>query len=161
MTRVNKTVRLAYETKLWIDELINIKELELREQINKGLVPNLENQLFELNPMVLNGVSCNVVLKVTSGSVIEQAYRNTKHYSIDDWHKVIEIMKVEIPKLNFSSESTVTPRLYIDEKILSELEKYQDTWHSKEPGKRLIRLSYVIKLIVFAEYYSKVEGKNI
>ncbi|MBF0015505.1 hypothetical protein HAX42_14985 [Enterococcus casseliflavus] len=161
MTRVNKTVRLAYETKLWIDELINIKELELREQINKGLVPNLENQLFELNPMVLNGVSCNVVLKVTSGSVIEQAYRNTKHYSIDDWHKVIEIMKVEISKLNFSSESTVTPRLYIDEKILSELEKYQDTWRSKEPGKRLIRLSYVIKLVVFAEYYSKVEGKNI
>lgn len=161
MARVNKTVRLAYETKLWIDELINIKELELREEINNGIISKLEEDLFSINSEILNGVSCNVILKVTSGSVIEQAYRNTKHYSTDDWHKVIEIMNIEIPKLNFSNESTVTPRLYIDEKILSELEKYQDTWRSKEPGKRLIRLSYVIKLVVFAEYYSKVEGKNI
>ncbi|EGO9794990.1 hypothetical protein DSM25_04680 [Enterococcus faecalis] len=161
MTRVNKTVRLAYETKLWIDELINYKELELREQMNDGLIQNLEKKLFDISPNVLNGISCNIVLKVTSGSVIEQAYRNTKHYSLEDWSKIQKLMKRKLSEVDFSEETTVTPRLYIDDEILSELETYQDTWRSKEPGKRLIRLSYVIKLVVFAEYYSKVEGKNI
>lgn len=53
MVRVNKTVRLAYETKLWIDELINIKELELREEINKGIVSKLEEDLFSINSEIL------------------------------------------------------------------------------------------------------------
>ena len=161
MARVNKTVRLAYETKLWIDELINIKELELREEINNGIISKLEEDLFSINSEILNGVSCNVILKVTSGSVIEQAYRNTKHYSLEDWSKIQKLMKRKLSEVDFSEETTVTPRLYIDDEILSELETYQDTWRSKEPGKRLIRLSYVIKLVVFAEYYSKVDGKNI
>lgn len=161
MTRVNKTVRLAYETKLWIDELINIKELELREQVNNEFISSLEKQLFDRNPYILNGVSCNIILKVTSGSVIEQAYRNTKHYSLEDWSKLEKLMKRKLLEVDFSEETTVTPRLYIDDEILNELEIYQDIWRSKEPGKRLVRLSYVIKLVVFAEYYSKIEEKNI
>lgn len=161
MTRVNKTVRLAYETKLWIDELINIKELELREQVNNEFISSLEKQLFDRNPDILNGVSCNIILKVTSGSVIEQSYRNTKHYSLEDWNKLEKLMKRKLMEVDFSEETTVTPRLYIDDEILNELEIYQDTWRSKEPGKRLVRLSYVIKLVVFAEYYSKIEEKNI
>jgi hypothetical protein len=70
-------------------------------------------------------------------------------------------MKRKLSEVDYSEETTVTPRLYIDDEILSGLETYQDTWRSKESGKRLIRLSYVIKLVVFAEYHSKIEGKNI
>ena len=79
MARINKTVRLAHETKLWIDELVSIKELELREELSNGLISKLEESLFNTNEEILNGVSCNVVLKVTSGSVIEQAYRNIQN----------------------------------------------------------------------------------
>ncbi|MGX7031147.1 hypothetical protein [Vagococcus zengguangii] len=160
MPRVNKTVRLAYETKLWIDELISKKELELREEINKGLIPKLEKHLFENSTDILNGVSCNVVLKVTSGSIIEQAYRNTRHYTNDEWKKVVRNMERSLKEVNMYKETTVTPRLYLDEDILTALESYQDEWRSKEPGKRLIKLSYVIKVVVFADYYNNF-NKNI
>ena len=69
-------------------------------------------------------------------------------------------MKRKLSELDFSEKTTVT-EVYIDDEILSELEIYQDIWRSKKSGKKLIRLSYIIKLVLFAEYYSKIEGKNI
>ncbi|MFZ4854515.1 hypothetical protein ACOYX4_16140 [Enterococcus entomosocium] len=155
MARINKTVRLAHETKLWIDELVSIKELELREELSNGLISKLEESLFNTNKEVLNGISCNVVLKVTSGSVIEQAYRNTVKYTETDWEKMRIRMESELSEVDYSKESSVTPKLYMNEEVLNGLEYYQDEWRYNEPGKRLIRLSYVIKLVVFAEYFNQ------
>lgn len=159
MGRINKTVRLAHETKLWIDELVSAKELELREELSNGLISKLEESVFNTNKEILNGVSCNVVLKVTNGSVIEQAYRNTVDYTKTDWEKMRIRMESELSsEVDYSKESSVTPKLYMSEEVLNGLEFYQDEWRYKESGKRLIRLSYVIKLVVFAEYFNK---KNI
>ncbi|MDO0919918.1 MULTISPECIES: hypothetical protein [unclassified Enterococcus] len=155
MARINKTVRLAHETKLCIDELVSIKELELREELSNGLILKLEESLFNTNEEILNGVSCNVVLKVTSGSVIEQAYRNTVKYTKTDWEKMRTRMESELSQVDYSKESSVTPKLYMNEEVLNGLKLYQDEWRYNEPGKRLIRLSYVIKLVVFAEYFNQ------
>ena len=59
-------------------------------------------------------------------------------------------MKREIKNCDFQSETTVTPRLYLDENILDGLEQYRYKFKINEKGKSLPRLSYIIKLVVFA-----------
>lgn len=61
-------------------------------------------------------------------------------------------MDAFVVKENFSDKSTVTPRLFLDETVLEGLEEYRYHFKSDEPGKRLPRLSYIIKLVVFAFY---------
>lgn len=40
MEKVYKTVRLAYETKIWIDKLIVYRERQLQVEIKNGLIKN-------------------------------------------------------------------------------------------------------------------------
>ncbi|EHD91195.1 hypothetical protein SPAR34_1935 [Streptococcus pneumoniae GA13856] len=49
---------------------------------------------------------------------------------------------------------TLTPRLYLDNNIISELEKYQFLFKSDDMI-RQVRMSYVIKMVAFA-YYKKL-----
>ena len=71
MARVYKTIRLAYEAKIWIDQLILRRERELKEEIKIGLTDKLETDMQEHYGDLLDGISFNVVLKVSAGSVIE------------------------------------------------------------------------------------------
>ena len=158
MARVYKTIRLAYEAKIWIDQLILRRERELKEEIKIGLTDKLETDMQEHYGDLLDGISFNVVLKVSAGSVIEQAYRFCKkrNFTDDEWEKIQNRMDRTVVKENFQNEDSVTPRIFLDENVLEGLEEYRYHFKSDEPGKRLPRLSYIIKLVVFA-FYSRLE----
>lgn len=78
MARVYKTIRLAHEAKIWIDQLIVRRERELKEEIKNGLLDKLETDIQNHYSELLDGISFNLVLKVSAASVIEQAYRYCK-----------------------------------------------------------------------------------
>ena len=150
MAREYKTVRLSYEAKVWINELILKRNTELQKEIKEGLLGKLEDKMFELNPQLLDGVSISLVLKVTNGSVIEQAVRATREYDIEKWRKVMAEMEVAKKKIQVVDVTDVTPRLYLNVEILDELEQLR--YKLRADGDCLPRLSYVIKLVVFAFY---------
>ena len=125
MVRVYKSVRLAYEAKVWIDELIQKKERKIKELNQDNFLNTLEQTLLSNHYDELNGVSFNIVLKASIGSVIEESYRNTKHYSIDEWQKLRQEME-KISKMSILSlETSVTPRLYLDENVLNGLDEFR------------------------------------
>ena len=159
MARVYKTVRLAYETRVWMDKLILTREQELKRQLKNGLTDKLETDMQEHYSDLLNGISFNVVLKVSSGSVLEQALKKKKkqNFSDEEWEKIQINMERTIIKEDFQDETSVTPRLYLDENILEGLEEYRYHFKNDAPGKRLPRLSYIIKLVVFAFYHELEE----
>ena len=45
MKKENKTVRMAGETKHWLDELIFKEQIKLNERIRSGLVNDLEEKI--------------------------------------------------------------------------------------------------------------------
>ena len=77
MTRVYKSVRLAYEAKVWIDELIQEKERKIQELNKEDFQNKLEQTLLANHFDDLNGISFNIILKASIGSIIEESYRNT------------------------------------------------------------------------------------
>ncbi|MTV94442.1 hypothetical protein GM529_14255, partial [Streptococcus pneumoniae] len=83
-------------------------------------------------------------------SVIEESYRNTKHYSIDEWQKLRQEMEKDIKKVNPSLETSVTPRLYLDENVLNGLDEFRYHLMKEDGATRLTRLSYIIKLVVYS-----------
>ena len=134
MVRVYKTVRLAYEAKVWIDELIQKKERKIKELSQDNFLNTLEQTLLSNHYDELNGISCNIVLKASIGSVIEESYRNTK----------------DIKTVNPSLETSVTPRLYLDENVLNGLDEFRYHLMKEDGVTRLPRLSYIIKLVVYS-----------
>lgn len=148
MARVYKTVRLAYETKIWLDELIEKRTVELQESMHVfQLQTKLEEELFEANKDILDGISVNVTLNITSGSIIEQAVRGTREFSNEQWYDVAMEMENAIRYVRQADVSDFTPRIYISHEILNELEALQI--RLKENGERIPRLSYIIKLVIF------------
>ncbi|MCY8497742.1 hypothetical protein, partial [Bacillus atrophaeus] len=154
LVREYKTVRLSNEAKVWIDQLINRREHLLQSELKDGLVTRLEDDLFKRHLDKLNGVSFNVVLKVSNGSVIEEAYRNTKDLSDVKWlEKLRELESLSRTRKVENSSSTVTPRLYMDTNVMEGLEEYRKRFMTLDPeriGKRPLKLSFVIKLVVYA-----------
>ena len=84
MMRVYKTVRLAYETKLWLDQLIIYREKQLQQEMKKGIISELEAKMQNQYGDILDGISFNIVMKVSSGSVLEQAYRYCEAQEFSD-----------------------------------------------------------------------------
>lgn len=148
MARVYKSVRLSHEAKVWIDNLIEYRTKLLKQSMKDGLVYNLENELCKKEE--LNGVSVNIVLNVTIGSVIEQAYRETKNFSNEKWHEVIEQMEVAKKNIESRNVESVTPRLFINEDILEGLDDLRIKL--RREGHGIPRLSFVIKIVIFAMY---------
>ena len=149
--RIYKSVRLASITSIWVNELIYLKEKQLEESIKNGLVNEAEKILLKQFPL-LNGVSRNITFKVSFSSIVEMCYRDTADYSIEKWDalsKEIENSKALIK--NIDTTDTTTPKLYLDEEVWSGLEEYQRKFMNEE-NKRVLRLSYVIKLVIFAGY---------
>ncbi|WP_429975763.1 hypothetical protein [Enterococcus sp. DIV0086] len=163
MAKVYKTVRLAYETKIWIDKLIVYRERQLQVEIKNGLIKKLEEEIQSQFNELVNGVSLNLVLKVSSGSVLEQAYRycEKQNLSNEEWSKIEKRMNHAVKENDFKTETTVTPKFYLDEDILDGLEHYRYRFKIDEPGKRLPLLSYIIKLVVFAFYDSLIQTGDI
>ena len=150
--RIYKSVRLSAVTSVWADDLINWKEGQLEEELTNGLVENAENKLLREFPF-LNGISRNISFKVSFSSIVEMCYRNTSNYSIDQWDIIAEEM--EKFKVKIDNETT-TPKLYLDEPIWVGLENYQQKLMGKN-NKRVLRLSYIIKLVLFAGWKQNQE----
>ena len=140
MVRVYKTVRLAYEAKVWIDELIQKNERKIKELSQDNFLNTLEQTLLSNHYDELNGLSFNIVLKASIGSVIEEAYRNTKHYSIDRWQKLRQEMEKDIKNVNPS----------LDENVLNGIDEFRYHLMKEDGATRLPRLSYIIKLVVYS-----------
>lgn len=141
--RIYKSVRLASIVNVWVDDLVNLKQIELENE--EGLAERAETSLLDTFP-VLNGVSRNISFKVSFSSIVEMCYRNTANYTKNEW----EVLANEMEKQNYKIEtSTTTPKLYLDNEIWNGLESYQRKLMG-ENNRRILRLSYIIKLVIFA-----------
>lgn len=149
--RIYKTIRFAYETKYWIDQLILYRTEQLQRSIREnGLSDKIENILLDMTDKELDGVSINVSLNVTVGSIIEQAVRHSRGLTIKDWRKVSAEADLAKKQIKDGNQDDSTPRIYINEQILQELEDLQVMLREDSP--RVPRMSYVIKLAIFNLY---------
>lgn len=153
LSRIYKTIRFAYETKYWIDELIRLRTCQLQKSIREDdLQERVEDQLFNMLTDELDGISVNVSLNVTAGSIIEQAVRYSRTLSVDEWNKLASEVENAKKSINDSKQYDSTPRLYISEQIYRELEDLQ--FLLRQDSARVPRMSYVIKLAVYNLYKS-------
>ena len=151
MPRIYKTIRLAYETKYWLDQLIDRRTEQLKKSIREnGLQDRIEEQLLRMNGEELNGVSVNVSLNVTVGSVIEQAVRYSRNLTIEQWNALAGEVESAKRRIEDTSQNDVTPRIYLDQEIYRELEDMQ--LFLRQEGERVPRISYVIKLSAYNWY---------
>ena len=153
MGRIYKTIRFAYETKYWIDELIRLRTDQLQKSIRENnLQGRVEDQLFNMNEDDLDGISINISLNVTAGSIIEQAVRYSRTLSIDDWNALSVEVENAKKLINDNNQNDSTPRIYISEQIYRELEDLQSSL--RQEAARVPRMSFVIKLAVYNFYKS-------
>lgn len=144
--RIYKSVRLASVTSMWADELISLKQQQLDKEMQNGLLEHAESELLKDFPF-LNGISRNITFKVSFSSVVELCYRITEDYSMDDWETISKQM--EQFKDTSDNDTSNTPKLYLEESVWHGLEHYQRLLMS-EDNKRILRLSYILKLVLFA-----------
>lgn len=160
MSRIYKTVRLSVVAKQMIDTLIDIKTEELNNAIREeGLQERMEEYLLKHHEEELNGISVNVLVKVTIGSVIEEAVRYARQFSIEDLISLASEMESETDKILIKEgkkQADATPRLYISKDIYAEIEYLQLEMKRAENTRKIPRLSYVIKILVYALYRSKI-----
>lgn len=150
MAREYINVRLSYEAKYWLEQLQELKQQELNKRIDDGLVEDIEKKVFE--EFSLDGVSTTIILKVSASSIIEDAFRRTEKYSIEQWKRVNEKLVYTEKKIDFHKKiGTLTPRFYLDRNIIKGLEEYCLTFMT-EKNIRSVKLSYVIKCVIHAYY---------
>lgn len=156
MSRTYINIRLAYETKYWLECIQEEVQKKLDALINEQDIEELESIItnkLEKKDSLLGAVSITTFFKVSSSSVIEKAYNETKNYTTSEWREIARQMNLAKVKQNMEI-GTLTPRLYLDNNIISELEKYQFLFKSDDMI-RQVRMSYVIKMVAFA-YYKKL-----
>ena len=162
MPRIYKTIRLAYETKYWLDQLIDRRTERLKKSIReKGLQDRIEEQLLKMNGEELNGVSVNVSLNVTVGSVIEQAVRYSRDLTVEQWNALAGEVESAKRRIEDVGQNDVTPRIYLDQEIFRELEDLQT--FLRQEGQRAPRTRYVIQLAAYNLYKnsSSIQSKAI
>lgn len=145
MKRIYKTFRLAYETKYWINQIIEHKEKELQEQTN--LLTTIEDSI--LKEYSLDGISLTITLNVTTGSIIELAVKESENIAISQWEEIAAEVEVEKNKINITGENTSTPKICLSEEAYNKLEALQ---LKLKTGKRVPLISYVIKLVIYNLY---------
>lgn len=103
-----------------------------------------------MNEDDLDGISINISLNVSVGSIIEQAVRDSRNLKEEDWNALS--LEVETAKrlIKNSNQNDSTPRIYISEQIYRELEDLQSIL--RQDGSRVPRMSFVIKLAVYNLY---------
>lgn len=157
MSREYKTVRVAHETKYWLNELIFLKEEQLKSE-KSSLIDKYESILKEEYEDFSQGYSPTVSIMVSSGSILEAAYYFVKE---KDERKEIEwsqvFAEVAGQKVDYSQDvGTITPRFYLFSEVLQGLEDYR---YKLKPDsmQRVINLNYVIKIFIYLYYRSKME----
>jgi len=155
MARTYMSVRLSYEAKYWLEVLQASIQEELDQQINDSDMENIEliiRDYLENKQDILSGVSITTIFKVSASSVIEKAYEQTKNYSAKQWENVLTSLQENVRNIpKDKAVGTLAPRLYLDEEVVSGLEKYQKEFMLKDMV-RVARMSYVLKLVIYAYY---------
>lgn len=161
MYKEYKTIRIARETKYWLNELIEDKEKKIGE-VKKNLVER-EIELNKLDDYA-KGYSATISVAVTSGSILEAAYnyaRNQKNKI--NWKDTVTKLEKEKNAFdkNFSNldVGTLTPRFYLYSYVLNGLEEYRRELKPPEM-QRVLMLSYVLKLIIFVYYKAVILDKE-
>ena len=160
--RVFKMFRFAWETKYWLDRLIALREEELQKSIRGGRQEKIEKKLLDPDSPDLfsemDGVSVNVTLNVTAGSVIEQAVRHARGLKPEDWEELSVEMESAKKKIEDNvSGKDATPRVCMNLEIYRELEEIRRMLKEKGSGLRVPRMTYIIKLVVFNLFRSKIK----
>lgn len=156
MSREYKTVRVAHETKYWLNELIFLKEEQLKIE-KTSLIDKYESLLKEYDDFS-QGYSPTLSIMVSSGSILEAAYYFVKE---KDDRKEIEwsqvFAEIASQKVDYSQDvGTITPRFYLFTEVLQGLEDYR---YKLKPDsmQRVINLNYVIKIFIYLYYSSQIK----
>lgn len=161
MYKEYKTIRIARETKYWLNELIDSKERKINE-VKKNLI----EQEIKLNKLddYAKGYSATISIAVTSGSILEAAYNYAqKQKGIINWKDTIDQLENEKrlfdKKFSNLDVGTLTPRFYLYSYVLNGLEEYRRELKPPEM-QRILMLSYVVKLIIFVYYKAVILDKE-
>ncbi|HGS1449547.1 TPA: hypothetical protein ACL8DX_002002, partial [Streptococcus pneumoniae] len=115
MSRTYINIRLAYETKYWLECIQEEVQKKLDALINEQDIEELESIItnkLEKKDSLLGAVSITTFFKVSSSSVIEKAYNETKNYTTSEWREIARQMNLAKVKQNMEI-GTLTPRLYL------------------------------------------------
>lgn len=149
MIREYKTFRFSYDAKYMLDQLIFYYEQKLHERtVKEDLLDNITDTVMETYD--LYGVSVNLDLRITAGSVIELAVKSTNNLTLSDWkilESEVETIKKEIH--NYSTEDAV-PRVYIAKDTIRQLEDLH--FSLREDSPRGPKIPYIIKLALYHLY---------
>ncbi len=157
LTRQYLNIRLSYEAKLCIEKIHSKVQDRMSDSISITELDEIEklikNYLTDKDP-ILSNVSITNILKVSTSSIIEEACYFTWNYTSKDWHKIDD----EMQKYKFNLDidvGSLTPKLYLENEVIVRLQQYQKDF-MKEDMVRVVKMSYVIKVIIFA--YAKYLG---
>ncbi|MGM0283771.1 MULTISPECIES: hypothetical protein [Enterococcus] len=161
MPRIYKSVRIAYETKKWLNDIISKYEEQLKKDKDK-LIIEYEDKLRASEEF--KNYSPTLLISVSSGSIVEAAYHYSKSLKLtpSDWLKISEeakkTAKEELKKQGILDVGSITPRFLIGTDILENLEKMQ--WELKpDTMQRNLQLNYILKLVIYC-YYKHVCKKD-
>lgn len=151
-------IRLSYEAKYFIESIQTQLQESVQKSISENEMPLIEksiksfinNELKGFDPKTIDAISITTILKVSSSSVIEGAFKYSKNFSLDEWIKIENEMNAFRIDKNIEVGS-LTPKLYLEKDVISGLNQYQKDF-MKESMIRVVRLSYVISIVVFAYY---------
>ncbi|RIM66193.1 hypothetical protein BU600_12955, partial [Staphylococcus arlettae] len=82
--------------------------------------------------------------------IIEGAFKYSSNFSLNEWEKIENEMHTFNIDRNIEVGS-LTPKLYLERDVITGLNQYQKNF-MKESMVRVVRLSYVIGIVVFAYY---------
>lgn len=161
MPRIYKTIRIAYETKKWLNDIIKHYEHILKKDKNK-LITEYEDLLRK--SAKFKNYSPTISLSVSSGSIVEAAYNYSKGLNLtySDWLNLAEeakdAAKKELKEPIILDVGSLTPRFLIGSDVLDGLEQMQ--WELKPYDmQRNLQLNYVLKLVIYC-YHKHVFKKN-
>lgn len=149
MERIYKTLRFSREAKYWLNKLISYYDKQLYNQLtNQNLLENAEKMLADT--FSLEGVSINLDLNVTTGSIIDLAIRLTDSFDLQDWRKLEDETDIASDKIPVDFEDNTLPRIYFPVETLERLEYLRI--YLCEDAKRGPRQTYIIKCALYNLY---------
>ncbi len=150
MERIYKAFRFAYETKYWLDILVTKYNEDLQRQLQKGLLTNIEEGISKSYSDNLIGVAVTLTLNVTAGSIIDLAIEQTKALTNNDWKLLADEVETQKNKIDDSTFTDATPKVYLSQITYDELENLQIRLRGENP--RVPKKTYIIKLAVYYLY---------
>lgn len=149
MERVYKTFRFSNEAKYWLNKIISYYEKQLYNQLkNHNLLENAEKLLVD--NFSLEGVSINLDLNVTTGSIIDLAIRLTDSFDLQAWRELEDETDSASDKIPINFEDNTVPRIYLPVRTLDRLEYLRI--YLCEDAKRGPRQTYIIKCALYNLY---------